>query len=123
MSPEPSYPYPPAYYLALVEHADAVLTGVQRLPGVEAQPRARQERRGAEPVVGRDVGDDERLVALDGDRPDRVRRGQAKWVRPALAATLWRPRGTPRVRPRSSGEEHFSPKEGVAGSNPAGGTH
>jgi hypothetical protein len=26
-------------------------------------------------------------------------------------------------RPRSSGEEHFSPKEGVAGSNPAGGTH
>ena len=25
-------------------------------------------------------------------------------------------------RPRSSGEEHFSPKEGVAGSNPAGGT-
>lgn len=32
------------------------------------------------------------------------------------------PIATARAGPRSSGEEHFSPKEGVAGSNPAGGT-
>ena len=45
------------------------------------------------------------------------------WVPRPPAANLWGPRSELRARPRSSGEEHFSPKEGVGSSNLPGGTH
>ena len=49
----------------------------------------------------------------------RGRRGHSgKYARYPVVA-----RGRGRVRPRSSGEEHFSPKEGVGSSNLPGGTH